>query len=91
MSLWPGGHDRSSFGSCSSSLAPNADEAMSAPFWMAQEMDEAISGESWTAPAKEKERDWWSIDLEGEVEELEVGCPVDGNQRPPVRWRKGCN
>ena len=42
---------------------------------MAQEMDEVISEESWTALARKKERDWWSIDLEGEVEELEVGCP----------------
>ena len=42
---------------------------------MAQEMEEAISEASWTAPAKEKGRDWRSIDLEGEVVELEVGCP----------------
>ena len=33
-----------------------------------------MSEASWTAPAKEKGRYWWSIDLEGEVEELEVGC-----------------
>ena len=39
---------------------------------MAQETDEAISEESWTALATEKGRDWWSIDLEG-LEELEVG------------------
>ena len=25
--------------------------------------------------AKENERDWWSIDLEGGVEGLGVGCP----------------
>ena len=31
-----------------------------------------MSESSWTALAKEKERDWWSIDLEGEVE-LEEG------------------
>ena len=72
---WSGSHDRSSFGSCSSSLAPNTDEAMSASSRMAQEVDEAISEASWTALAKEKARDWWSIDLEGDVEELEVGCP----------------
>ena len=75
MSPWSGGHDCSSFGSCSSSLAPKADEAMSASSTMAQEMDEAILEASWTALAKENGRDWWSIDLEGEVEELEVGCP----------------
>ena len=34
-----------------------------------------MSEASWTALAKEKERDGWSIDLESEVEELEVGCP----------------
>ena len=38
-------------------------------------MDEAMSEASWAAPAKEKARDWWSIELEGEVEELELGCP----------------
>ena len=69
------GHARSSFGSCSSSLAPNTDEAMSVSSRMAQEIVEAKSEASWTAQAKEKERYWWSIDLEGEVEELEVGCP----------------
>ena len=64
MSPWSGGHDRSSFGSCTSSLVPNTDEAMSASSRRAQVMDEAISEASWTALAKEKERDWWSIDLE---------------------------
>ena len=48
---WSGGHDCSSFGSSSSSLDFNTDEAMSASFRMAQEVDEAMS-------AKEKERDW---------------------------------
>ena len=96
MSPWSG-HARS----CSSPAAPNTDEAMSATSRMAQEMGEAKSEASWTALAKEKERDWWSADLEGEVEELEVVCPFDGNQRrlngsrrgdePPVRWQKGCN
>ena len=74
MSPWSG-HTRSSFGFCSSSLPPNTDEAMSASSRMAQEMEDAKSETSWTAVAKEKERDWWNIDLEGEVEELEVGCP----------------
>ena len=69
------GHARSSFGSCSPSLVPNIDEAMSVISRMAQEMEEAKSEAPWTAQAKEKERDWWSIDLEGEVKELEVGCP----------------
>ena len=55
-SPWSGGHDRSSFSSWSSSLAPNTDEAMSASSRMAQEMDEAISEESWTAVAKERIR-----------------------------------
>ena len=31
---------------------------------MAQDADEAMSESSWTALAKEKERDWRSIDLE---------------------------
>ena len=64
---WSGGHDHSSFGSCSSSMAPHTDEAMSASSRMAQEVDEAMSESSWNALAKGKERDWWSIDLEGEV------------------------
>ena len=43
--------DSSSFCSCSPSLAREADEAMSAS--------------SWTSPARWRERDWWSADLEG--------------------------
>ena len=35
------------------------------------EVEKAISEELWTALAKDKERDQWSIDLGGEVEELE--------------------
>ena len=70
---WSGGHGYSSSGSCSSSLALHTDEAMSASSRMAQEVEEAMSESSWTALAKVKERDWWSIDLEGEVEKLEVG------------------
>ena len=71
---------------CSSSFAPNTVEAMSASSRMAQEVDKAISEESWTALAKGKERDWWSIDLEGEVKELEVGGPwtlTEGNSMDP--------
>ena len=36
---------------------------------------EALSESSWIALAKSKERGWWSIDLEGEMEKLEVMCP----------------
>ena len=46
------GHDNSSFGSCSSSLAFNTDEAMSASSRMAQDADEAMSEQSVTALAK---------------------------------------
>ena len=55
--------------------AHNTEEAVSASSKMALVADKAISGESWTASAKEKERYWWSIDLRGEVQELEVGGP----------------
>ena len=48
---------------------------MSASSRMAPEVDEAMSKSSWTALAKGKERYWWSIDLEGEVEKLEVRGP----------------
>ena len=75
FSPWSGCHDRSSFCSCSSSLASNTDEAMSVSSKIAQEMEEKKSEASWAAPAKEKVRHWWSTDLEGEVEELEVECP----------------
>ena len=77
---WPGAHDNSSFGSCSSSLAFDADEAMSVSSKMAKETDEAMSESSWTALAKEKERDWWSIDLEGYMGKLEVEGPWSGTE-----------
>ena len=48
------GHARSPFGSCSSSLAPNIDEAMSASSRISQEIEEAKSEASWTVLAKEK-------------------------------------
>ena len=67
--------DYSSFGSCSSSLAFHTDDAMSTSTRMAQEVDEAMSESFWTALAKEKERYWWSIDLEGEMGKLEVRGP----------------
>ena len=53
---------------------------------MAQDADEAMSESSWTALAKGKERDWWSIDLEGEVEKLEVIGPcsvTEGDSMDP--------
>ena len=77
---WSRGHDNSSFGSCSSSLAFDTDEVMSASSRMAQDADEAMSESSWTALATGKERDWWSIDLEGEVEKLEVTGPWSGTE-----------
>ena len=46
MGPWSGGHDYSSLGSCSSSLAFNTDEAVSATSRMAQEVDEAMSESS---------------------------------------------
>ena len=49
----------------------HADEAMSASSQMGQDADEAWSESSWTALAKSKERGWWGIDLEGEMEKLE--------------------
>ena len=53
---------------------------MSASSKMAKEADEAMSGSSWTALAKEKERGWWSIDLEGDMEKLEVVGPWSGTE-----------
>ena len=51
-SPWSGGHECSSFGSCSSCFATNTDEEMSASSKVAPEVDKAISEESWTALAK---------------------------------------
>ena len=56
--------DRSSFGTLFLVAGPNTEEAISAFSRIAQEMDEAMSQASWTALVKDKERDWWSIDLE---------------------------
>ena len=70
-----GGLDNSSFGSCSSFLAHDTNEATSASSWVAQDADDAMSEPSWTALTKRKERDWWGIDLEGEMAKLEVVCP----------------
>ena len=86
-SPWSGGQERWSFGSYSSSSAPNTDGAMSASSRMALQVDKAISEESWTTFAIKKERDYWcSTDLAGEVEELEVGGPwtlPKGNSMDP--------
>ena len=65
---WSRAQDNSSFRSCSSSLA----------FDTAQDVDKAKFESSWNALAKVKERDWWSIDLEGEMENLEVIGPCSG-------------
>ena len=77
---WSGAHDKSSCGSCSSSLAFDTDEAMSASSKMAKEAGEAMSESSWTALAKGQEKDWWSIDLEGDMEKLEVVGPWSGTE-----------
>ena len=80
---WSGGHDTSSSGSCSSSLALHTDDAMSACSRMAQEVDESTSESSWTGR---------SIDLEGEMEKLEVTGPWFGTTRGDMghrspRWK----
>ena len=84
---WSGRHGDSSFGSCSSSLALHTDEAMSASSRMAQKVDEAMSESSWTALAKGKDRDKWTIDLEGEVEKLEARGPWSGTEGDPVEFK----
>ena len=88
MGQWSGAHDNSSFGSCSSSLAFDTDEAMSASSKMAKDAEEVMSESSWTALAKGKERDWWSNDLEGEMEKLEVTGPWSGTEGGSVgpKW-----
>ena len=72
MGQWSRVHDDSSSGSCSSSVAFDTDEALSASSKMAKDAEEVMSESSWTALAKGKERGWWSIELEGETEKLEV-------------------
>ena len=68
-------------------------QAMSASSKMAKGADEAISDSSWTALAKGKELGWWSIDLEGEMEKLEVMGPWSGMKADPWipkgRWATG--
>ena len=53
---------------------------MSASSRMGKDAVEALSESSWTALAKSKERGWWSIDLEGEMEKLEVISPWSGTE-----------
>ena len=65
-----GAFDSSSLDSCSPSLGQDADDAMSAS--------------SWTSVAKWKERDWWSVDLEGETEKLEVEGGFSRTERGSV-------
>ena len=43
-----------------------------------------MSESSWIALAKGKGRDWWSIDLDGEVEKLEVRGPWSVTEGPKV-------
>ena len=78
VGLWSGGHDNSSSGSCSSSLAPT--QTGWCKRWRKRR---------WTALTKGKERDWWSIDLEGEVEKLEVSGRGSGPKATPwnSKWR----
>ena len=83
---------------CSSSLAPNTDEAMSASSRMSQEMEEK-SEASWTALAKEKNKETggaspWKGGA-GCNMSLDTGRRrLNGSRRrdePLVRWQKGCN
>ena len=73
--------DNPSFRSCSSSLALDTDEAMSASSRIAQDADDVMSESSWTTLAKGRVRDWWSIDLECEMEKLDEGGSVDPKRR----------
>ena len=61
-----GALDSSSLDPCSPSVAQDADDAM--------------SESSWTSLVKEKERGWWSVDLEGEMEKLEVIGGLSGTE-----------
>ena len=70
-------------------LWPLTDEATSASSKMAKEADEAMSESSWTALAKEKESDWWSIDLAGDKEKLEVVGPWSGSGSTNTRREDG--
>ena len=63
-----------------SSIFLGTDEAMSASSWVPQDADDATSEASWTAMVEVKERDWWSVNLEGEMEKLEVAGPWSGQR-----------
>ena len=69
---WSDAQDNSSFESCSSFPAFDIEEDRSDSSEMTKDMDEAMSGSSWTALARGRERDWWSSEPEGEVEKPEV-------------------
>ena len=76
---WSGAHDNSSFGSCSFSWVLT-DEVMSASSKMGQDAEEAMSESFWTAVAKEKERDWWSVEGSEELKGAEnekQGCKME--------------
>ena len=59
-------------------MAFDTDEAVSAFSKMPKEVEEVMSESSWTVLAEGKERDWWSIDLKGDMEKLEVVGPWSG-------------
>ena len=74
--VFRGAFDSSCFGSCS----PSAHDA-----------DEAMSASSWASPAVWKKRDWWSADLEGQMEKLEVeggSSTTEGGSMDP-QWKVG--
>ena len=60
---------------------------------MAYDVDEAISTSSRKSLSMEKERDWWSADLEDEMQKLEVegsfsdaeGDPLDPERKADQR------
>ena len=55
---------------------------------VAQDADGAMSESTWTSLAKRKERDWWSVDLEGEMEKLEVVGLLSGTEGGSVDPKK---
>ena len=67
---------------------------MSASSWVAQDADDAMDESSLTALAKEKERDWWSVDLEGAGPKADAWIPKGRRatgqlgQKKKVRNRK---
>ena len=51
---------------------------------MAQDADDAMSESSWTSLAKGKERYWWSVDLEGDMEKPDVEGLLSGTEGASV-------